>query len=66
MNTKVCHCGDALPSKDFPRLADLYLQGKLNLDGMITTKIVLNDVEGAFDEMHHNNVTRSVIRFSRR
>jgi S-(hydroxymethyl)mycothiol dehydrogenase len=63
VNIRVCHCGDALPSKDFPVLAQLYLQGKLDLDGMITRKIGIDDVEAAFDEMHHGNVIRSVIMF---
>ena len=33
---RVCHCGDALPSHDFPLLAQLYLQGQLDLDAMVT------------------------------
>lgn len=57
----VCHCGDALPSSDFPLLAQLYLQGKLELDRMITRKIGLGDVEDAFHEMETGNVIRSVI-----
>lgn len=57
----VCHCGDALPSHDFPMLAQLYLQGKLNLDAMITRRIGLEDVEEAFHEMETGNVIRSVI-----
>jgi S-(hydroxymethyl)mycothiol dehydrogenase len=58
----VCHAGDALPSHDFPLLAQLYLQGRLNLDGMVTREITLNDVEEAFHEMETGNVIRSVIR----
>lgn len=57
----VCHCGDALPSHDFPLMADLYLRGDLNLDSMITRKITLDDVEDAFHEMETGNVIRSVI-----
>jgi S-(hydroxymethyl)mycothiol dehydrogenase len=59
----VCHCGDALPSHDFPLLADLYLKGKLDLDGMVTRKIGLDDVEAAFHEMETGDVIRSVIMF---
>jgi S-(hydroxymethyl)mycothiol dehydrogenase len=57
----VCHCGDALPSSDFPLMAQLYLEGKLDLDGMVTRRITLNDVEDAFHEMETGNVIRSVI-----
>lgn len=57
----VCHAGDCLPSHDFPLMAQLYLDKKLDLDGMITGKIGLNDVEDAFHEMETGNVIRSVI-----
>lgn len=57
----VCHCGDALPSHDFPMLADLYLSGQLELDSMVTRTIALEDVEDAFHEMETGNVIRSVI-----
>ncbi|NUL83571.1 MAG: Zn-dependent alcohol dehydrogenase [Armatimonadetes bacterium] len=60
---RVCHCGDALPSSDFPLLAQLYLQGKLDLDRMVTQTIGLGDVEAAFHLMEHGNVIRSVILF---
>lgn len=63
VNVRVCHCGDALPPRDFPILAQLYLQGRLNLDGMVTRTIGLNDVEAAFHAMEHENVIRSVILF---
>ena len=58
----VCHAGDTLPSFDFPLLAQLYLQGQLNLDGMVTREIGLGDVEAAFHEMETGNVIRSVIK----
>ncbi len=57
----VCHAGDALPSNDFPLLAQLYLQGKLNLDSMVSKTITLNDVEAAFHEMESGGIIRSVI-----
>ena len=60
---RVCHCGDALPSHDFPLLAQLYLQGKLNLDAMVSQIIALDEVEAAFHKMEEGNVIRSVIKF---
>ncbi len=58
---RVCHCGDALPSHDFPLLAQLYLQGKLDLDSMVTRTIKLEEVEDAFHQMETGDVIRSVI-----
>jgi Zn-dependent alcohol dehydrogenase len=63
VNLAVSHCGDALPSHDFPLIAQLYLEGKLELDDMVTREIRLEDVEDAFHEMETGNVIRSVIRF---
>ena len=53
--------GDCLPSRDFPMLIDLYLQGRLDLDAFVTETIALEDVEKAFERMHGGDVLRSVV-----
>ena len=53
--------GDCLPSRDFPMLIDLYLQGRLDLDAFVSETISLDDVEPAFDKMHRGEVLRSVV-----
>jgi len=53
--------GDCLPSRDFPMLVDLYLQGRLPLDAFVTETITIGDVEAAFDKMHAGDVLRSVV-----
>lgn len=53
--------GDCLPSRDFPMLIDLYLQGRLPLDRFVSEEIALDGVEAAFDKMHHGDVLRSVV-----
>ncbi|WP_314325988.1 S-(hydroxymethyl)mycothiol dehydrogenase [Paenarthrobacter ilicis] len=53
--------GDCLPSRDFPMLVDLYKQGKLDLDAFVTERITIDQVEEAFDKMHHGSVLRSVV-----
>jgi S-(hydroxymethyl)mycothiol dehydrogenase len=55
--------GDCLPSRDFPALTDLYLQGRLDLDAFVTEEIALDQVEEAFAKMHHGDVLRSVVVF---
>lgn len=55
--------GDCLPSRDFPMLIDLYLQGRLNLDGFVTETIRLDQVEEAFAKMNRGEVLRSVVEF---
>ncbi|GAB2504792.1 S-(hydroxymethyl)mycothiol dehydrogenase [Nocardiopsis aegyptia] len=54
--------GDCLPSRDFPMLIDLYLQGRLDLDGFVSEEIGLGDVEAAFARMERGEVLRSVVR----
>ena len=53
--------GDCLPTRDFPALIDLYLSGKLDLDGFVTETIPLDGVEDAFARMQHGDVLRSVV-----
>ncbi|MDH6119196.1 S-(hydroxymethyl)mycothiol dehydrogenase [Kitasatospora sp. GAS204A] len=55
--------GDCLPSRDFPLLVDLYLQGRLDLDAFVTETIALTDVEDAFARMRQGEVLRSVVVF---
>ena len=53
--------GDCLPSRDFPMLIDLYLQGRLDLDGFVSETIELEGVEEAFHRMERGEVLRSVV-----
>jgi S-(hydroxymethyl)mycothiol dehydrogenase len=53
--------GDCLPSRDFPMLIDLYLQGRLDLDRFVSETIGLEGVEEAFDRMGRGEVLRSVV-----
>lgn len=55
--------GDCLPSRDFPMLIELYLQGRLDLAAFVSEEIGLADVEAAFDKMHRGEVLRSVVVF---
>ena len=52
--------GDCLPSRDFPLLIDLYLQGRLPLDRFVSERIGLEDIEEAFHKMEKGLVLRSV------
>jgi S-(hydroxymethyl)mycothiol dehydrogenase len=53
--------GDCLPSRDFPMLIDLYLQGRLDLDAFVSETITLDQVEEAFHRMEKGEVLRSVV-----
>jgi S-(hydroxymethyl)mycothiol dehydrogenase len=53
--------GDCLPSRDFPMLIDLYLQGRFDLDAFVTEAVGLDDVEEAFENLRRGEVLRSVV-----
>ena len=53
--------GDCLPSRDFPMLIDLHLQGRLDLGRFVSETIALEDVEAAFGRMQQGDVLRSVV-----
>jgi S-(hydroxymethyl)mycothiol dehydrogenase len=53
--------GDCLPTRDFPMLVDLYLSGRLDLDGFVSETIGLEDVEAALARMTRGEVLRSVV-----
>jgi S-(hydroxymethyl)mycothiol dehydrogenase len=55
--------GDCLPSRDFPMLVDLHLDGRLPLEKFVSETIGLGDVEAAFRKMEHGEVLRSVVLF---
>ncbi|ALU40453.1 S-(hydroxymethyl)mycothiol dehydrogenase [Kocuria flava] len=56
--------GDTLPSRDFPMLVDQYRLGRLDLDGFVTERIGLEDVEPAFAKMLAGKVLRSVVEIA--
>jgi S-(hydroxymethyl)mycothiol dehydrogenase len=55
--------GDCLPSRDFPMLIELYLQGRLPLDAFVSETIGVGEVEHAFAAMGRGDVLRSVVVF---
>jgi S-(hydroxymethyl)mycothiol dehydrogenase len=55
--------GDCLPTRDFPMLIDLHLEGRLPLDKFVSETIALDEVEKAFGKMERGEVLRSVVVF---
>ena len=59
-----CLYGSSNVHHDIPMLANLYAEGKLMLDELVSHEIALDDVNTAMDEMSSGEVTRSVIVFN--
>ncbi len=56
--------GGARPRRDFPMLCRKYLQGQLDLDGLITDRITLDRINEGFDRLRRGQSIRSVIEFA--
>ena len=53
--------GGAKGRTDVPRIVDWYMQGKINIDDLITHTLALDDINTAFDLMHKGESIRSVV-----
>ena len=55
--------GGAQTATDFPALARSYLRGELLLDGLITQRLALEEINRGFDDLKAGRTIRSVIMF---
>jgi S-(hydroxymethyl)glutathione dehydrogenase/alcohol dehydrogenase len=55
--------GGARGRTDVPKIVDWYMDGKIDIDPMITHTLPLNDINKAFDLMHSGESIRSVVVF---
>ncbi|MBI3785742.1 MAG: Zn-dependent alcohol dehydrogenase [Deltaproteobacteria bacterium] len=55
-----CRYGTARPRVDFPMLAELYLNGRLKIDELITQHYRLDDFETAIADLRHGSLARGV------
>ena len=53
--------GGARGRSDVPKIVDWYMQGKIEIDPMITHTMPLSDINTAFDLMHEGKSIRSVV-----
>ncbi|MBA3518473.1 MAG: S-(hydroxymethyl)glutathione dehydrogenase/class III alcohol dehydrogenase [Rhizobiales bacterium] len=55
--------GGARGRTDVPRIVDWYMQGKVNIDDLITHTMPLDDINRGFDLMHKGESIRSVVLY---
>ena len=55
--------GGARGRTDVPRIVDWYMDGKINIDDLITHTMPLEDINKGFDLMHEGKSIRSVVVF---
>jgi S-(hydroxymethyl)glutathione dehydrogenase/alcohol dehydrogenase len=55
--------GGARGRTDVPSIVDMYMDGRINIDDLITHKMPLEDINNAFHLMHKGESIRSVVEF---
>ncbi|MEH6753642.1 MAG: S-(hydroxymethyl)glutathione dehydrogenase/class III alcohol dehydrogenase [Alphaproteobacteria bacterium] len=55
--------GGAKGRTDVPKIVDWYMDGKINIDDLITHVLPLEEINDAFDLMHKGESIRSVVTF---
>jgi S-(hydroxymethyl)glutathione dehydrogenase/alcohol dehydrogenase len=55
--------GGARGRTDVPKIVDWYMEGKINIDDLITHVMPLDEINTAFDLMHAGKSIRSVVNF---
>ncbi|MFE6253938.1 alcohol dehydrogenase catalytic domain-containing protein [Agromyces sp. NPDC057865] len=57
------YLGSAVPSRDIPRYAELWREGRLPVEALISSHIALDDIDHAMDTLAEGRAIRQVIRF---
>jgi S-(hydroxymethyl)glutathione dehydrogenase/alcohol dehydrogenase len=55
--------GGARGRTDVPKIVDMYMEGRINIDDLITHTMPLEDINNAFDLMHRGESIRSVVLY---
>ncbi len=58
-----CIFGNANPRRDIPRILDLYMEGKLLLDELVTNTYSLEDINQGYEDMRNGTNVRGVVVF---
>jgi alcohol dehydrogenase len=60
---KGSYIGTCVPSRDIPHYLDLYMQGRLPVDKLLSGRLALDDINRGFDLLHEGKAIRQVVAF---
>lgn len=60
---KGSYIGTCVPSRDLPRYIDLYMQGRLPVDKLMSGHLKLEQINEGFDRLHEGKAVRQVVTF---
>lgn len=58
------YLGSSNPDVDIPFYVDLWKQGRLPLERLVSSEVSLDSINGAMDDLHRGDSIRQIIRFS--
>jgi alcohol dehydrogenase len=61
---KGSYIGTCVPSRDIPHYIDLYSQGRLPVDKLLSGRLTLDEINHGFDLLHEGKAIRQVVVFS--
>jgi alcohol dehydrogenase len=60
---KGSYIGTCVPTRDLPRYIELYRRGKLPVDGLMSGRMKLDEINLGFDRLHDGKAVRQVVVF---
>jgi alcohol dehydrogenase len=60
---KGSYIGTCVPVRDIPRFIELYRDGRLPVNRLLSARLKLEDINEAFDRLHDGSAVRQVIEF---
>ena len=57
------YIGSCVPARDIPRYIDLFQQGRLPVDKLLSGRLSLDDINLGFDRLHQGTAIRQVVVF---
>ena len=60
---KGSYIGSCVPARDIPRYIQLYREGRLPIDRLLSATLALDQINEGFDRLHSGEAVRQVIVF---
>ena len=60
---KGSYIGTCVPSRDLPRFIDLYRQGRMPVNRLMSGRLALDEINKGFDLLHEGKAVRQVVVF---
>jgi alcohol dehydrogenase len=63
-NLRGSYIGTCVPSRDIPRYMSMFMQGRLPVDRLLTSRLTLDNINHGFDLLHEGEAIRQIVEFA--